>query len=144
MDRGVVVGRLSHGLIKMYEAGDVDGLSDTAYAAWIQHADVLLDAMYLWFRFTIHHKGQDYVRWAVNQITADVSSLAVDEPGSRAAFCDVLYAMYDQSFTKAMAVWQPLRDAGDWPVACEVVSLMLAYIGHFIGVPEGVQTEDTL
>lgn len=130
---------LSRKLIHCYEQADIDTLSDMAYETWVDHPDVLLDAMYMWFQFTVHDRGEDYVRWAVNNITADVGTMDVDEPESRVVFCDMLYAMFDQSFTRAMAAWQPVRDAGNWPVACEVLSLMLAYVGHFIGAPRGME-----
>lgn len=143
MDRTAVVMALGRDLLNYYDDADMDSFSDVAYGAWLDHADVLLDAMYLWFQYTVDQRGEDYTRWAVNQITADVSTLDVDEPGSRAVFCDVMYGMLDKSFTRAMNAWQPVRDRDDWPVASEVVSMVLAYMGHFIGAPRGMQTEDT-
>lgn len=143
MNRTDVVTALGRDLLNYYGDGEMDTFSDVAYGAWLEHADVLLDAMYLWFQYTVQQRGEDYVRWAVNQITSDVSTLDVDEPGSRVVFCDVMYGMIDGSFTRAVGAWQPVRDREDWPVASEVLSMVLAYMGHFIGMPQNVPTEDT-
>lgn len=124
---------LASNLLRLAEAGDFEKATDLAWMAWNVNPPLLPMAMGLWF-FQIHDQhGTAMVNKGVHAITEAMHRAPVDSPLSRMVFCEVLYALQDNNPIRVHKAWAKVLDADDWQAANEVISLMLSFIGYYLG-----------
>lgn len=124
---------LASNLLRLAEAGQFEEATDLAWTAWTTNPPLIPMAMGIWFFGIQKDHGTEMVNKGVEAITGEMHRAPVESPVSRITFCEMLYALQDTDHDRMHRAWVKLLDTEDWHAANEVISLMLSFVGYYLG-----------
>lgn len=126
-------GRLAEEMLRLAKIDEMQAVTDLACRAYKDEPHLLPMVMSIWHTWAREAHGELAVHDLVEKVSLNIADAPVDEPRTRAAFCDMLFAMEDGNAERVRLAWIGVMERGGWDTAVEVLSLMIGFTAYFLG-----------
>lgn len=125
--------RLARQFLDIAADDDMALLTRLACDVYQDRPHLLPMMMGIWFSWAREARGKSAVHRVIESMSLNIADAPVDDPRSRGAFCDLLFAMEDGDGRRVQAAWENVMEQGGWDTAVEVISLFLGFTSYFMG-----------